>query len=60
VAALPLPVILFPFNVSPDRRALLPDYEIPLVMFMPQYKNSCDLYPDVVSLTVKVTAAQPK
>ena len=59
MAALPL-LSFFPFNVSPDRRALLPDYETPVMMFMPQYRNSCDIYPDMVSLTVKFAAVQPK
>jgi hypothetical protein len=59
VAALPVPVILS-INVSPDRWALLSDYETPLVIFMPQYKSSCDLYPDMISMTSYVIGVEPK
>jgi hypothetical protein len=44
--------VLLSINVSPDRQTLLPDYETSSVVFMLQFKNSRDLYSDMISLKV--------
>jgi hypothetical protein len=52
--------VILSINVSPDSRALLSDYETPLVTFMPQYKNLRDSCSDMVSVTSYVITEEPK